>query len=124
MEHKQRWKNLLKQIDLLTEREKELAEQQIKVHHERQSLEELRKSHLCFRCRGPMTETKLATQGLSTMAASLKTSEKLPSMFVPVQVGNALQQTNFQDTLDSMVTDNWLTQWKIHSLKVRFPGAS
>ncbi|CAI9723218.1 Hypothetical predicted protein [Octopus vulgaris] len=117
MEHKQRWKDLLKQMDLLTEREKELAEQQIKMHHERQGLEELRKSHLCFRCRVPMTETKLATQGLSTMAASLKTSEKLPSMFVPVQVSNTLQQTNFQDTLDSMVTDNWLTQWKIHSLK-------
>ncbi|XP_014786827.1 fas-binding factor 1 homolog isoform X2 [Octopus bimaculoides] len=117
MEHKQRWKDLLKQMDLLTEREKELAEQQIKIHHERQGLEELRKSHLCLRCRVPMTETKLATQGLSTMAASLKTSEKLPSMFVPVQVSNTLQQTNFQDTLDSMVTDNWLTQWKIHSLK-------
>ncbi|GAB1604689.1 fas-binding factor 1 homolog isoform X1 [Argonauta hians] len=116
LEHRQRWKNQLNQMDALTEREKQLAEQEIKIHHERQRLEELRKNNLCFLCRRRMEGTEFETQEISKVA-SLQAPNKHSGMFVPVQMNDTLPPTSFNDTLESMITDNWLTQWKIHSLK-------
>ena len=125
LEYSQRWRDLMTQMDNLTEQEKQAAAERITLAQERNHLETLRKSLMCISCRNSLSGgTGTMNSKVPKMTATF-TSANLGSAFwggyqpetTPVQATEDSSPV-VQDTLNAIRTDQWLKQLKKQSLKV------
>lgn len=124
LEYSQRWRDLMTQMDNLTEQEKQAAAERITMAQERDHLETLRKSQMCFNCRNSLSGGIGSVNGRVPKMTATFTSVNNGSAFwggyqpetIPVQATEDSSPI-IQDTLHAIRTDQWLRQLKKQSLK-------